>query len=261
MRPTALLLVTCLLAAPVAGAVGVDAGGPATAPAATDATTTTATATDTNGSADTPVAVKAQVPTDDGGTRNVTVLTAADVASVGSVDVSRSGQPFVTVTLTASGAEAFASDLERLGFADRDGTRCADGSGRCLHTVVDGEVVYSAGVSPGLAETFRSGEFVADPRFRFVTANESSARDLAAALRANAPGVTTTTGTAASDAAATPTTAATADGDDGATEGEAGGADAGSDDTGTDGGSLPGFGAVAALAALCGFLVVAHRRR
>lgn len=201
--------------------------------------------------ADTGVAVVAQVAGTDGRSRYVTVLSGADVATVSGVEQGAGGAPFVTVGLTDAAATDFAGELQRLGFAETGGTDCdPDESGDgCLHTVVDGRVVYSAGVGEAFAERVRTGEFADDARLRLLAANASTARELKRSLR-DAASNATTTGNAGAGATGTKSGGTPGDEtDDGS---------GGSDDT--DGGSLPGFGALAALVALAAGALPVRRR-
>jgi preprotein translocase subunit SecD len=93
----------------------------------------------------------------------------------------------VPVTVRGGQAETYARTMVDAGYGG--GSSCAfrdygNVSGRCLLTVLDGEVVYSAGVQPGLGRSFRNGDFVRDPRFRMTTRNQSEAQALAINLRA-----------------------------------------------------------------------------
>jgi preprotein translocase subunit SecD len=144
----------------------------------------TATLTDTSStplSGDSDAKIVAYYPGDNGTHVNETVATGASFKTVGSVGESRAGTYFVPVTMNETAAESFAAVMVEEGYAK--GTNCefegyGNVSGRCLLTVHDGSVLYSAGVAPSLGESFRSGDFVADPAFRLTTQNESSARAL-----------------------------------------------------------------------------------
>jgi len=103
------------------------------------------------------------------------------------------GQTYVPITLgSEADARSYVNTLEDAGYTTRGVGNCRwrggesrpEAPGWCLLTVVDGEVVYSASVAPGLAQTIRSGSFVQEPSFRMITTNISEARDLQIDLRA-----------------------------------------------------------------------------
>jgi preprotein translocase subunit SecD len=119
-----------------------------------------------------------------------TVLTEDDFASVGSARKAGQGRPpRVPATLTDAAAEDFVAALRERNFTSGEGVGACQPEanpgdpGYCLHTVVDGEIVYTAGVSTGLAELMESGEFSENPTFVLQTRNFSKAKQLAAALR------------------------------------------------------------------------------
>lgn len=98
--------------------------------------------------------------------------------------------PHVPVALHDDAAQRFEDATIRSGMA-RGGSACRydtspNETGACLLTLVDGEVVYSAGMSPGLATTIENGEWVKDPTFVLQTTNYSEAQDLSLHLRAGA---------------------------------------------------------------------------
>lgn len=228
-EPARVLLVAVCLAS--LAALAVASGGGAVAGATDDAPTTTTTTATTPGPAnETPAyGLVALYETDDGAVVRETVIRPDDVAEVGPVERdSRTGAPYVTVTLTEAGAENFTEAMLAAGFGDGGTCRYesagASDPGECLLTVVDGDVVYSAGTSQDLGRSIRNGEFADDPRFRLVASNESQAEALRAAFageNGSAPGETT----------AEPTAATTTTADDG-------------------GASVPGFGSAVALAAV-----------
>ncbi|MGB9964753.1 preprotein translocase subunit SecD [Halobacterium sp. CBA1126] len=111
-------------------------------------------------------------------------LQRADVSTAQSID----GQPSVPVSLTQSDAEEFAADMREYGFTSSQGiSNCGfpDG-GYCLLTVLDGEVVYDAGVRSNLAQSFENGDFVQDPRFVITANSMDEARELRVNLQAGA---------------------------------------------------------------------------
>jgi preprotein translocase subunit SecD len=223
------------------------------------------------------------------GPRRVELVDASGFASVGTSQVRPGGASFVPVTLSERAARKFSERLRGNGFTEDANTgNCRyeaspDDPGYCILTVLDGEVVYAASLSPGLADVMRNGDFVEDPRFVVTAANESTARSLATTLRTGplpAPlrvtdARTVTDGDAGTDAAggmgasaatrtASPTPTPTPV-DDGTpttnptpttnTTAAAGGGD---DGTGT--GGQPGFGVLVALVALLSAAGLARRR-
>jgi preprotein translocase subunit SecD len=128
---------------------------------------------------------------------NVTVLgnqTAFEDISPVTRDDRGSGPPVpvVPVTLTADAAPEFQEAMRRYGFAaEENASTCRFGQapGHCLLTVRDGEVVYSAGVvggQGGLAQSFRSGDFVKNPAYQTSATNFSEAQQLRIDLQAGA---------------------------------------------------------------------------
>lgn len=119
-----------------------------------------------------------------------TVVSPADVADVSAPRESRTGAWVVPVTLTEAGASSFADDLVAAGFTSDAGVSNCPASasrndrGYCLLTVVDGDVVYSAALSRGLAESVDSGEFEQRRQFVLVASNRTSAERVAAAFGA-----------------------------------------------------------------------------
>lgn len=101
----------------------------------------------------------------------------------------RTGEPVVPVTLTEEAAGPFTRKMQQYGFADPTNRTCGygrGGGGHCLLTVRDGEVVYNASVTPGLARDFASGEFVDDPIYQTSAKNASQAQGLQVDLQAGA---------------------------------------------------------------------------
>ncbi|WP_276260914.1 PGF-CTERM sorting domain-containing protein [Haloglomus litoreum] len=134
------------------------------------------------------VALVAGFPGADG-PRRAELVDASGIATVGAVQERPGGAPYVPVTLTEAAARNFSGTLVERGLTDSANTsgcrysESPDAPGYCIFTVVDGEIVYAASLSAGLADIVRSGEFVEDPRFIVTAANESTARRLATALR------------------------------------------------------------------------------
>jgi preprotein translocase subunit SecD len=123
-------------------------------------------------------------------TCNVTVLANQQAfQDVQPVRQGEGGQPVVPVTLTEEAAGPFTQAMQRFGFDDPANRTCGygrGGGGHCLLTVRDGEVVYSARVTPGLARQFASGEFVNDPAYQTSAENVSEAQGLQVDLQAGA---------------------------------------------------------------------------
>lgn len=124
------------------------------------------------------------------------MLDDSDFASVGSVKPSRGDGYYVPVTLTEATARNFSRRLQELGFTGQGMENCRweatpDDPGYCLLTVHEGDVVFSAGLAPGLANQMNEGQFVEDPTFRLIFENRSRAREVRAAITGET--VTTTT--------------------------------------------------------------------
>ncbi len=140
------------------------------------------------------VEVVAHFP-ENGTSRNETVLVQGDFAGV---DPAVSGEgdnpPHVPVQVASGEAQRFSEDMVRYGFAQDGGTICTwdveqgrpEDPGRCLLTVVDGEVIYAAGVSDGLADDWRTGTFAQRPNFQMETTDFDEAQDLSINLRSGA---------------------------------------------------------------------------
>lgn len=129
--------------------------------------------------------------------RNVSLLTQSDFASIGGA-TQEGGETFVPVTLTDSAGSEFGGAMRDYGFDQQGGTNCnydlnrsleankGENPGRCLLTVLDGDVVFAAGVSPGLAAGFRTGSFDDSPQYRTTTTSLEDARELELNIRAGA---------------------------------------------------------------------------
>ncbi|WP_224333747.1 preprotein translocase subunit SecD [Haloprofundus halobius] len=124
--------------------------------------------------------------------RRELVLEQGDFQSIGTAQPSQEGQaPNVPVVVRESKAPEFQEKMVETGVAGEGGSACSydenpNGTQPCLLTVVDGEVVYSAGMSQGLANDMRSGQWESSPQFVLQTANYSEAQQLAINLRAGA---------------------------------------------------------------------------
>lgn len=217
--------------------------------------------------------------------RRVELVDAGGIEEVGAVQARSGRPPYVPVALTESAARNFSRTLVDNGLTDRANTSSCryqespDAPGYCIFTVVDGETVYAASLSPGLADIVRSGEFVEDPSFIVTAVNESTARSLATALRTGplpapvrvvnvtsvpdgAAVATPANGTSSSLPTASPTTSPTptpvVDGTPTASATNAtAAAGGGGEADGTSSGGQPGFGlpvALVAMLAAAGFL-------
>jgi preprotein translocase subunit SecD len=142
----------------------------------------------------TPSRVKIIAGFPDNGTLNTTeVLTADDFAGIQSAQPREAGSPpHVPVTLTDSAAQRYTNVMTEGGFTGNEGIgNCffheeqhdepREGE-HCLYTVVDGEFVYGASMSPGLAQSIRDGDFIEDPTFQMQTGTVEQAQELEAAL-------------------------------------------------------------------------------
>jgi preprotein translocase subunit SecD len=137
------------------------------------------------------VRVDAYYPTD-GSYEQETVLERDDFQSIGNAEQGGEGRlPNVPVVVRDDVAPDFQSRMVETGLAGQGGSRCSyetspNGTDACLLLIVDGQVVNSFGMSPGLASGMRSGDWAQDPRFILQTRNFSGARDVAINLRAGA---------------------------------------------------------------------------
>lgn len=113
------------------------------------------------------------------------VLTNEDFRNIGSAD--RPGQginsPHIDVTVESSSAERFQDVAVSSGVASPGGTRCTydinpNETSPCLLTVVDDEVVYSAGMTASLAQSMIDGDWSLSQSFVLQANNMSEARDL-----------------------------------------------------------------------------------
>lgn len=125
--------------------------------------------------------------------REVTVITRDDIANVGQPQGPTPGipNPHVPVVLTSDSAQTFADSMIEFGFTREGISACPPGApedpaGYCLYTVLDGEVVHAASMSPNLAESIENGDFVRSQNFVMTTENISDARQLQVNLRAGA---------------------------------------------------------------------------
>ncbi|GAB6860447.1 preprotein translocase subunit SecD [Haloplanus litoreus] len=138
------------------------------------------------------VRVDAYYPADDGAYEQMTVLERDDFQSIGNARQGGEGElPNVPVVVRESVAPQYQQQMVQTGLAQPGGTRCSysstpNNTDPCLLLIVDGQVVNSFGMSPGLASNMRSGDWAQDPRFILQTQNFSGAQDVAINLRAGA---------------------------------------------------------------------------
>lgn len=117
------------------------------------------------------------------------VLTQEDFRVIGSPRQGDDVQPpNVPVTLEPQSAEQFANDTVETGVAQPGGSTCQyerapEETQPCLLTVVDGEVVYSAGMDGSLATNVRSGSWSNSPDFILQTESFNEAQDLSVNLQ------------------------------------------------------------------------------
>ena len=137
------------------------------------------------------VRVDAYYPTEDGYDQT-TVLEQDDFQSIGNAQQGGEGQlPNVPVVVREDVAPDFQQRMVETGVAGQGGSRCSyqtspNSTDSCLLLIVDGQVVNSFGMSPGLAASMQSGEWAQDPRFILQTQNFSESRQVAINLRAGA---------------------------------------------------------------------------
>jgi preprotein translocase subunit SecD len=135
------------------------------------------------------VEIWALYPGDDGNYTKESLLDSGDLADIG--NARQDDGFYVPIRLDDEAGSRFGEAMRENGFAREGGTRCnyayenrtiddeIEGDpGRCLLTVLDGDVVFAAGIAPGLADSFRSGAFDEQPRYRTTTTTYQDARDL-----------------------------------------------------------------------------------
>jgi len=127
---------------------------------------------------------------------NRTVLEQGDFRNVGIAQEDEQLGSHVPLAISEEQAPEFQQDMVETGVAQRQSTVCgwpgdpafetrAGGTrGPCLLTVVDGEVVYSAGMDRDLGTDMVEGTWASDPQFVLQTENLSEARELSVNLRA-----------------------------------------------------------------------------
>ncbi|MFB6089417.1 MAG: preprotein translocase subunit SecD [Halobellus sp.] len=136
------------------------------------------------------VVIKAYYQQNGNYTRRV-VLQQNDFQNIGTAQEGQTGGAYVPVTVKESVADDFQQAMVETGLAQPGGTRCTyqrnpNSTEPCLLLVVNGEVTNAFGMSPGLAESLRSGAWAEDPVFQLQTTNVSEAQQVAINLRAGA---------------------------------------------------------------------------
>ena len=127
---------------------------------------------------------------DGGNYTRQTVLQQEDFQSIGTAQ-DESGGAFVPVTVSEPIAPEFQQSMRDVGLAQQGGTRCTyqadpNSTEPCLLLVVNGEVTNAFGMSPGLADSLRSGEWAGNPVFQLQTTNTTEAQEVSINLRAGA---------------------------------------------------------------------------
>ena len=136
------------------------------------------------------VVIEAYYAAGDGNYTRETVLQQEDFQSIGTAQDGSSG-PYVPVTVSEPIAPEFQQSMRDTGLAQQGGTRCtyqadATSTEPCLLLVVNGEVTNAFGMSPGLADSLRTGEWAGNPVFQLQTTNVSEAQEVSINLRAGA---------------------------------------------------------------------------
>jgi len=119
------------------------------------------------------------------------VLTRDDFQTVGTATQDERSGPHVPVTISPDSAEEFQQKVVDTGVAGDGGSTCRyeeqpNNTDPCLLLVVDGEVVNSFGMNPGLADSMRDGSWAQDPSFILTTNSFEEAQRVSINLRAGA---------------------------------------------------------------------------
>lgn len=134
------------------------------------------------------VEIWAMYPTDNGSYETQSLLDQDDLADIG--NARQDDGFYVPLRLDDESGQRFGETMRQNGFAQSGGTQCDynlnrsldenvnDDPGRCLLTVLDGDVIFAAGIAPNLADSFRSGAFDESPRYRTTTTSYEDAREL-----------------------------------------------------------------------------------
>ena len=143
------------------------------------------------------VEIVALYPDENGTYQTESLLDQSDLADIGGARQEQ-GDTFVPITLSSEAGERFGEAMRANGFDQDGGTQCRydlerslddnmnDDPGRCLMTVLDGDVVFAAGIAPNLASSFASGEFDTNPQYRTTTTTFEDARELEINMRTGA---------------------------------------------------------------------------
>lgn len=120
---------------------------------------------------------------------NRTVLVREDFRTIGSPTQGEGrNPPNVPVTIESTSAEQFEKDMIETGVARPGGSNCIydsrpNDTEPCLLTVVDDDVVYSAGMAPSLAQSISNGQWSISPDFVLETGSFSEAQNLSINLQ------------------------------------------------------------------------------
>ncbi len=143
------------------------------------------------------VEIWALYPGENGTSETISLLDQEDLADIGGARQEQ-GDTFVPIRLNDEAGAQFGEAMRENGFDREGGTQCSydldrsleenadDDPGRCLLTVLDGEVVFAAGIHRNLASSFESGAFDEDPSYRTTTTSFEDARELEINMRAGA---------------------------------------------------------------------------
>jgi hypothetical protein len=162
-------LLATLPAVALAGCVGRGGSG---SPTPADDRTATPAPTDTPTATAPPTLAPDTVlltVTDGEGEGEVDLLTVGGIAETGAVQESRGGAHVVPVELTETARESFRNTLARVGALDSP-------EAHEIRTYLDGEVLFTASISPGFAEAVQSGDW--DGTFRLAVEEAANARRL-----------------------------------------------------------------------------------
>jgi preprotein translocase subunit SecD len=124
--------------------------------------------------------------------RERAVLTTDDFQNIGTAqEYQQRPGAFVRVSVREDTAAQFEQQMVDTGVAQPGGSTCntedyRNSSDPCLLVVVNDRVVNTFGMSPGLADSMRSGEWSQDASFILETRNISEAQQVALNLRAGA---------------------------------------------------------------------------
>ena len=139
------------------------------------------------------VQLVAHFPVQRNGTTEYRDVPLFDQEGIQQVQNARQGQgsnpPFVPIQLDSTATGNFSNAMNTFGYTNEGISACRygenpDDSGYCLYTVRDGETVFAASMSPGLAEIIRNGNF--EGNFQITASNFSEAQRLQLDLQAGA---------------------------------------------------------------------------